>query len=134
VPFVDHRIVEFGLSLPDALKVRKGQGKLFLKHWAESFIPREHLYRRKRGFYVPIQEWLSGPFLDDLEKRLTRNQAIRSWFDPDGVSEVLRAQRRGAGANREVWSLLQFAIWHRLFVECPGERPESETNPLDWIG
>jgi asparagine synthase (glutamine-hydrolysing) len=47
---------------------------------------------------------------------------------------VLRAQRKGANVNREVWSLLQFAIWHRLFVESLGERPEPESNPLDWIG
>ncbi len=134
VPFVDHRIVEFGLSLPDELKVRKGQGKLFLKHWAERFIPRDHLYKRKRGFYVPIQEWLSGSFLDDLERKLPRSPGIRAWFSEDGVAEVVRAQRKGSNATREVWSLLQFAIWHRLFVEAPGERPEPESNPLDWIG
>jgi asparagine synthase (glutamine-hydrolysing) len=134
VPFVDHRIVEFGLSLPDELKVRQGQGKLFLKRWAERFIPPDPLYRRKRGFYVPIQEWLSGAYLDDLERKLTSNEAIRSWFEPAGLAEIFRAQRRGARANREVWSLMQFAIWHRLFVESPGAKPEPESNPLDWIG
>jgi len=85
----------------------------------ERFIPRDHLYRRKRDFYLPIQAWVSGPFLVDLERKLTRNEAIRSWFFPEGVSEVLGAQRKGAGANREVWSVLQFATWHRLFVEFP---------------
>ncbi len=53
VPFLDHRVVEFGLSLPDALKIRRRDGKLFLRRWAERRLPREHLWRRKRGFYVP---------------------------------------------------------------------------------
>jgi asparagine synthase (glutamine-hydrolysing) len=38
VPFLDHRVVEFGLALPDELKISSGQGKIFLKHWAERYI------------------------------------------------------------------------------------------------
>jgi len=37
VPFLDHRIVEFGLSLPDELKIEGRQGKAFLKRWAADF-------------------------------------------------------------------------------------------------
>src|SRR4029453_2813407 len=55
VPFLDHRVVEFGLGLSDELKVSGRQGKLFLKRWAERRIPREYLWRRKRGFYVPVR-------------------------------------------------------------------------------
>ncbi|HYB44347.1 MAG TPA: asparagine synthase (glutamine-hydrolyzing), partial [Candidatus Methylomirabilis sp.] len=60
VPFLDHRIVEFGLGLPDALKIGSRQGKVFLKRWAERRLPAEHLWRRKRGFYVPLGQWLRG--------------------------------------------------------------------------
>ena len=133
VPFVDHRIVEFGLSLPDDLKLSSGQGKIFLKRWAERHLPKDHLYRKKRGFHVPIGEWLRGPFLDALADKLTTNAAVRQWFDVTGVRRLFADQRAGRSAGREIMCLTQFAIWHRLFVEQPGSRPAPEEDPLDWI-
>lgn len=133
VPYLDHRIVEFGLSLPDCLKVRSRQGKVFLRQWGERFLPGEYLSHRKRGFHVPVGEWLQGPFLAALSEKLQGNAAVRRWFNPQGVESVLRHQQNGGNASREVWCLMQFAIWHRLFVERPGSKPSPEENPLDWI-
>jgi asparagine synthase (glutamine-hydrolysing) len=134
VPMLDHQVVEFGLSLPDALKLHGHQGKWFLKHWAEQHLPPAHLYRPKRGFHVPIGEWLAGPFLEALGQRLVQDRAIRSWFNLPGVEQLLQEQRRRGSAARELYGLMQFAIWHRLFVEQPGCRPAPREDPLDWIG
>ena len=134
VPFLDHRVVEFGLSLPDALKSDGREPKIFLRRWAEKHVPRDHLYTKKRGFTVPVREWLSGPFLDGLEGKLTRNAAIREWFEPARLPALFAAQRRNGNAGREIFCLMQFAVWHRLFVEQPGSEPGIDEDPLDWIG
>jgi len=133
VPFLDHRVVEFGLALPDALKIRGKTGKYFLKKWAQSFIPKEHLYRSKKGFYVPVKEWLGEEFIRSLEPRLLANEGIRAWFRPDGVRELLARQRSKADRSREVWSLMQFAIWHRMFIEGQGSVPGGLEQVLDWV-
>lgn len=133
VPFCDHRIIEFGLSLPDELKIRGREGKHFLKHWAESRLPATHLRQPKRGFHVPIGEWLQGEFLDRLGKRLTNNRAVNEWFRPEGISALIENQRRFGTASRELWCVMQFAIWHRLFVEGPIQVPRTFEDPLDWI-
>jgi asparagine synthase (glutamine-hydrolysing) len=133
VPFVDHRLVEFGLSLPDHLKLRGGQGKWLLKRWAERRLPKSHLDGPKRGFHVPIGEWLQGSLLDGLRQKLPANAAIRDWFDGEGVGQLIAAHAGHGGAAREIWCLLQFAIWHRLFVQQPGVRPGTDEDPLDWI-
>jgi asparagine synthase (glutamine-hydrolysing) len=133
VPYLDHRVVEFGLSLPDRLKVRRRQGKVFLKRWGEQFVSRDHLWQPKRGFHVPVGDWLRGPVLDHLIAKLPKNPAIRAWFDPRAVSEMLQAYRAGIEASREIWCLLQFAIWHRLFIDSPGLRPTPDEDALAWI-
>jgi len=133
VPFVDHRVVEFGLSLPDELKLRGGQGKWLLKRWAERRLPRDHLYGPKRGFHVPIGEWLQGRLLQGLRQKLPVNPAIREWFDVRGVRRLIDEQAAHGGAAREIWSLLQFAIWHRLFIDEPVLQPSPDEDPLDWI-
>jgi asparagine synthase (glutamine-hydrolysing) len=131
VPYLDHRIVEFALGLPDTLKVSRRQGKLFLKRWAERRLPPEHLWRRKRGFYVPVGRWLQGKFLDGLACRLPTHPVIRRWFRPDGVAELVSAQRAHGNATRELWELLQLAIWHRIFID--GHQPSRDEDPLGWI-
>ncbi len=133
VPFLDHRVVEFGMSLPDQLKVDSRGGKAFLKRWAEQFLPADHLYRKKRGFHVPVREWLYGPFLDKLANKLTHNTAIKTWFRAESVKQILEQQRTGHNASLEIWGMMQFAIWHRLFIEQPGTRPTEQEDPLDWI-
>ena len=131
VPLVDHRVIEFGLSLPDALKVSGKAGKTFIKHWAEGFIPKDHLWQPKRGFHVPVREWLAGAFLDGLRDKLPRNEAIRRWCDVPAVQQLLAGDT--AQRSREIWSLLQFAIWHRLFIEQASSVPGAEEDPLAWL-
>ncbi len=133
VPFVDHRVVEFGLSLPDGLKVSRRGGKLFLRRWAESFVPPDHLWRHKRGFHVPIGEWLRGSFLERLATLLPRSVAVRAWCRTDTVRALLARQQHRGDVSREVFSLLQFAIWHRLFIENGHRAPSAEEDPLEWI-
>jgi asparagine synthase (glutamine-hydrolysing) len=131
VPFLDQRVVEFGLALPDSLKVGGRHGKLMLRRWAERRLPREHVWRRKRGFFVPIRQWFRGDFLNQLAALLPWNRAIRRWFRPDGVAALVREQQAGGNASRAIWGLMQIAIWHRIFVE--GHSPGRDEDPLDWI-
>ncbi|OCC15597.1 Asparagine synthetase (glutamine-hydrolyzing) [Dissulfuribacter thermophilus] len=134
VPFLDHRVVEFGLSLPRSLKIRPHYGKVFLRRWAEKDIPMDHLWKKKRGFHVPIGEWLTGDFLNRLEEKLLQNKAIGNWFQRDGIRELFSAQRAKKKASREIWGLMHFAIWHNLFIEksC-SVAPSTKEDPLEFI-
>jgi len=125
--------VEFGLSLPDALKVQGRTGKRFLREWGQRHIPGPYLMQSKKGFHVPMQQILRGDFLTQLGQALAANEAIRAWFQVDGVKGLIEAQQRTGGHSDQVWGLLQFAIWHRLFVEQPGRLPGRSEDPLDWI-
>ncbi len=133
VPWLDHRVVEFGLSLPDALKIDAREGKTFVKNWAGKVIPPDHLSLKKRGFHMPAGKLLSGPFLPGLGKKLLNNEAIQSWFVPDGVRDMLNQQKADQSRTREIWSLMQFAVWHFLFIERPDLKPSPDEDPLDWI-
>src|SRR5436309_3103940 len=113
------------------LKVGGRQGKLFLKRWAERRLPREHLWRRKRGFYVPVRQWLRGEFLDGLAAHLPVHPVIRRWFRSDAIAELVREQQQGGNTARAIWGLMQLAIWHRIFID--GRVPGRDEDPLAWI-
>jgi asparagine synthase (glutamine-hydrolysing) len=134
VPFLDHRVVEFGLSLPDSLKVAPGQGKLFLKRWASRYIPEDHLYRKKKGFHVPVGEWFDDRFLAGLGQTLPDSSGVREWFDPAGVKRLVGKCAGSSLLIRMVWAILHFSIWHSFFIEGNGVRPPERIDPLRIIG
>jgi asparagine synthase (glutamine-hydrolysing) len=56
-PFLDIELVDFVRRIPHAYKYRNGQTKYLLKKALEPVLPREILYRSKKGFGVPIGRW-----------------------------------------------------------------------------
>ena len=133
VPFLDDRVVEFGLSLPRQLKIKSNSGKEFLKRWGERSLPSEHLRQKKSGFHVPVSEWLTGDFVDSLEGKLLRNKGINQWFNRDGIKKICQKQRKKGSCTRILWSLMQFAIWHNLFIEGTEPKPGLKENAIEGI-
>ena len=64
VPFLDHNIVEFVMSLPMEFKLKNGKGKHLLREVLYKHVPKEIMERPKMGFTVPLGEWLRGPLRD----------------------------------------------------------------------
>ena len=133
VPFLDHRIVEFGLALPDELKIEGRQGKYFLKRWATQFLPEEYLFARKRGFHVPLHHWITRAYCRSLKDCLPKHPAICAWFKPDGVNQLLQCRKVDGPTGRMIWSLLQFVIWYDLFINGDGQRPPIRIDPIEML-
>ena len=58
VPYLDNDVLEFGLNLPFNYKIRRLNAKYLLKRVAERYLPKEIVYRQKKGFPLPINNWL----------------------------------------------------------------------------
>ncbi len=111
LPFMDHRFVELGLALPDAIKVRHGYGKWVLREIARDLIPEPiRTLRKKRGFNVDLDRWVRGGMGDAIRARLeeqrplfapylSRPVAIETDFSNDALA-------RSSSAFGEAMSLL----------------------------
>ena len=51
----------------------------------------------------------------------------------DEVTALIRRQQAKGDVSRELWSLMQFAIWHRMFIQQPGAVPGLAEDPLAWM-
>ena len=60
-PFLDHRLVEFAFSLPNELLLNKGEHKFLLKKILKPLISPSVLNAPKRGFSIPLYDWMRGP-------------------------------------------------------------------------
>jgi len=112
-PFLDHRLIEFAEGLPGNLKVRRFQLKYILKKAVERWLPKEIVYRQKRGFSVPIASWMRNelrPLVDEtLEEEKLRRQGM---FNVAFVRRLLNEHWSGKADHRKtLWTLFSFQLW-----------------------
>lgn len=112
VPFLDHRLVEFVLSLPQSLKLGTGEAKHILKKAVRRILPADIVDRPKQGFSVPLEAWFQQSLGKFAAGKLTRFLARQPYFDARGV-ETLLGSRRAARS----WFLLNFVLWHERWIE-----------------
>jgi asparagine synthase (glutamine-hydrolysing) len=107
-PLLDHRLIEFAATLPEGLRLRRGQGKWLLKKTMERYLPDDVLYRPKQGFVTPIAAWFRGPLAGAARSIGSGTALTRTgWFDADQLSDL--AEQHIAGRRdhaRVLWQLL----------------------------
>ena len=120
-PFLDPAVAAAAFRLPRRLKVRHGLGKWLLRRWLDERAPAAEAFSRKRGFTVPVGEWIAAESRR-LGPLLARQPAINALCRP-GAVEALFAHPAGK-AEAAVWHLLFYALWHRRHVD--GRRPSGD--------
>ncbi len=112
-PLLDHRVVEFALRLPLALKLRDGRGKWILRQVLARYVPPELTERPKQGFGAPVRAWLTGPLKEWAASRLDRQLLRRQgYLDAALVERMWRDCLAGRRETHQyVWDVLMFQVW-----------------------
>lgn len=107
-PLLDHRLIEFAASLPESMRVRRGQGKWLMKHTMRRYLPDDILYRPKQGFVTPIAQWFRGPLAQTARDIANSATLARTgWFDTRRLSTLVDDHVAGRADNsRTLWQLL----------------------------
>jgi asparagine synthase (glutamine-hydrolysing) len=116
--WLDDRLVNFGLSLPDDQKMNLTQLKLAPRRLLAKHMPADFVWRKKQGFAVPIEDWFKGALKNSLNNAVS-DSATRA----DGIlnGPYLRqlVQELHAG-NPHVWPYLWtayvFQEWRKVFA------------------
>ena len=118
-PFLSHRLVEFAVRLPDALRVRDGRGKHLLRRTAARWLPPEVLNKPKQGFAIPLGQWFRGP-LAALAGDLFASRAFRDrgLLQPEAARRYLDGHLRGDADHGELlWSMVSLELWARRYLD-----------------
>jgi asparagine synthase (glutamine-hydrolysing) len=118
-PFLDPDLVAYGLSLPQALKIRGTSGKVVLKKALESVLPESVLYRKKQGFRVPLPEWLRGPLAAWARRQLMDGPLMRrGLFDRAYVEGLWQLHQTGkVDHSFDLWCLINLGAWYERWIE-----------------
>ncbi len=113
IPMLDHSIVKHALRTPTAHKLDKGQGKWPLRQILYKHVPRELFERPKKGFSVPINDWIKGP-LHDWTENLLDEKRLREegYFHVAPIRRSLNLHMSGErDESSHLWPLLMFQAW-----------------------
>lgn len=106
-PLLDYRMTEFGASLTTAARTQNGL-KSPLKMLLEKHIPRKLFDRPKKGFSVPMRQWIAGPMRDIVYDTLSQHELRESgWLNLKMTDRLLKDLDAGRPEVRDpLWMLL----------------------------
>jgi len=113
VPLLDHRVVQFALSLPVNYKIQNGTDKWVLRQVLYKHVPKHLIERPKMGFAVPLEDWLRGP-LKDWGAALLDPRKIKEggFFDADFITKKWQEFQSGKrNWQGQLWDVIMFQAW-----------------------
>jgi asparagine synthase (glutamine-hydrolysing) len=119
VPLLDHKLVEYGLSLPDHQKIQGGFSKFAVREATRGLIPENVRMRRtKLGFAGADRRWLNGDLRPQVTELIEGNLRCSRFIDPAPLRQWYRsAESRTAGeeAYGSLFRVLALEMWMRAF-------------------
>jgi asparagine synthase (glutamine-hydrolysing) len=133
VPFLDHRLVEFTMTLPDSDKLgAKGERKTILRRAFASAIPQDILHRPKTGYSPPVRGWMRDSLRGFTEDMLCSGDArTKGLLMPSELRRMMEENRSGRRDHSlQLWAMLTFEVWVR---SVPGRQDWTPPEDPDFL-
>jgi asparagine synthase (glutamine-hydrolysing) len=118
-PFLDHRLVEYALRLPQRMKTHSGITKAILKRAVADLLPHDLLHRRKQGFPAPIATWMfEDEFGRVLKETLRTSPLVRDGYLDGQIIAAYLEEHYGHRYPRDgiLWTLFCLTLWYKRWI------------------
>ncbi len=113
-PFLNKELWDYTLSLPEAFLMKGNNKKFILKKAFEQYFPKGFLEKSKKGFGVPVGDWLRSSLKNELlsytDSKLLSKQGI---FNSDFIKKIVNEHLTSKQDHTfEVWCFYVFQKWY----------------------
>lgn len=116
VPFLDKEMLEVALQIPSRYRVNKETTKVALRGAAAKELPEKTSKMRKKGFPVPLNDWLREDKYYQLVKAEFESPEAAAFFNRKYILSLLDDHRSGKQKNmKRIWSIYSFLLWYREY-------------------
>ncbi|MDR1630636.1 MAG: asparagine synthase (glutamine-hydrolyzing) [Oscillospiraceae bacterium] len=116
VPFLDKEMLRVALAMPSRHRVTQEETKVALRGAAGKQLPEKTAMMVKRGFPVPLNDWLRQEKYYNRVKEKFEGEAAREFFNIDYIMGLLNNHRDGKAKNmKKIWSVYSFILWYETF-------------------
>ncbi len=115
VPYVDKMVVSAAFAIPGAKRIVGREGKAVLKKAAESWLPKDVIYRPKGLFSAPLRAGIRRDLTEMTDDLLINEQLVGSgMLNRKYIRSMIEDDRLGmADKSREIWQLMTLKTWLR---------------------
>ena len=134
LPFLDHRLIEYGFGLPRDLLLRNAVTKVVLRESMKGIVPDEILNRKDKLAYAPPQQqWIRGPLRTWMTDMLANAERRASIFMPREVLKLREGLGHSAN-NTLAWRVASTEAWFQLMIDGRDPRFSAppELSALSW--
>ena len=112
VPYLDNNLVDYLTGIPGALKIQDGP-KFILREILKKYVPSQLFDRPKKGFSVPMKNWLKNELKPMVQEFLSENNVKKEGlFDYNYILNLLKRFENGEDyLSQRIWLLLNLHIW-----------------------
>ena len=122
VPFLDKEMLKVALSIPSKHRVSKNLTKIALRGAARKQVPEKQASMPKRGFPVPLNDWLKQDKYYNLVMDKFTGPVAREFFNIDYIVGLLENHREGKAHNmKRIWTIYSFIVWYENYFVRNGE-------------
>jgi asparagine synthase (glutamine-hydrolysing) len=109
-PLLDHRLMEMAAGMPASLKLNGVTGKYIFKKAVSPLLPANAVYRSKKGFAVPLEDWFRSGIRDFSRAYILEK---RDPFLSQSFVEKIWNQHQAGVRDRsaQLWNVLMFRLW-----------------------
>ena len=115
-PFLDHELIELAYRIPSQLKIHHNVQKYVVRRVAEPHIARECLSMKKKGFGLPMRQWMLGPLKPLVNTSLERLRE-RPEVQGDTINRYHDAYQQGSFSPDRIWHLVALELWFEQFID-----------------
>jgi asparagine synthase (glutamine-hydrolysing) len=122
MPFMDHRVVTYGFSLPWQSKVRNGYAKAIIRDAVLGRIPEEVRVRKSKiGFNTPIIDWMKGAWRESLldmvhDTDFNASSVITPEVVRQKILDVIHNPKAKFLDGEQAWAALMPYLWEKAFL------------------
>jgi len=117
-PFLDFQLADFINSLPLNYKLKGLETKCILKELMKDKLPKNIIYRKKKGFGIPLTQWLKKDLKNYMLEVLSKEEIIKTnIFNYDFVNKLIKEHLNNKKDNRKIlWNLIIFQNWYKKWL------------------
>ncbi len=115
-PLLCKEILEYVPSLPDNYKIRGSKTKFLLRTLAEKYLPHELIHQPKRGFEIPLKNWVDNELKSIIGDHILSPNAYAQKFVEKDFIQKLWTRKIGTGDEKRakiIWTLFALEVWYK---------------------
>ena len=115
-PFLSKELLEYVPTMNDKYKINGGTTKYLLRHLAKKYLPEALVHQPKRGFEIPLKDWVNGQLKDMMTDYISSSTSLNKRFiQPRFVNELLENKIKISQEKRAkiLWTLFSMEVWYK---------------------